>query len=105
MGSSDEVIAKAAELLLQGAIMLSTACPVCRDPIYKLKDESMYCVKCDKPVVRQVEHETKTGQTQSTQVDPITQKITQLSRQLELETDHEKIVQLADTIKKLQQMQ
>ena len=59
MGSSDEVIAKASELLLQGAIMLSIACPVCRDPIYQLKDESMFCVKCDKPVVRHVENETK----------------------------------------------
>ncbi|MHA2092213.1 MAG: Sjogren's syndrome/scleroderma autoantigen 1 family protein [Candidatus Kariarchaeaceae archaeon] len=104
MGSSDEVIAKAAELLLQGSIMLNIACPVCREPIYQLKDKSMYCVKCDKPVVRQVENEKKVDQTLSTQIDPIAQKIAQLSRQLERETDQEKIVQLADTIRKLQQL-
>jgi UPF0148 protein len=104
MGSSDDVIAKAAELLLQGSIMLNIACPICREPIYQLKDKSMYCVKCDKPVVRQVENEKKVGQNQSTQVDPIAQKISQLTRQLERETDHEKIVQLANTIKKLQEL-
>ena len=49
----DDPIKKAADLLLKGERMLEISCPVCNDPIYQLKDKSMFCVTCDKKVVRE----------------------------------------------------
>lgn len=40
---SDEPVKKAAELLRQGAAMLSEACPICHSPLFKLKSGEVVC--------------------------------------------------------------
>ncbi|BDC19008.1 Sjogren's syndrome/scleroderma autoantigen 1 family protein [Acidianus sp. HS-5] len=40
---TDDSIKKAAELLRQGATMLSDACPICGSPLFKLKNGDVIC--------------------------------------------------------------
>jgi UPF0148 protein len=47
---SDENIKKMADLLRQGASLLSQSCPQCGSPLFKIKDE-IYCPSCGKKVV------------------------------------------------------
>ena len=69
MSSGDESDKVAAELLLKGAIMLHIACPNCHDPIYRLKDKSMFCVTCNLPVIEERNQDkikaSKTDQSQN----------------------------------------
>ncbi|QKQ99598.1 hypothetical protein GWK48_03585 [Metallosphaera tengchongensis] len=41
--SSEQSVKKAAELLKQGATMLSEACPLCNSPLYKLRNGEIVC--------------------------------------------------------------
>ena len=109
MTNSNDSVKLGAKLLLEGAKMLNTPCPICRNPIYQLRDQRLYCVTCVKEVVRENTAESKTGDTtqisNDTSMDPIAAKIAQLSSMLDKENDPLKIVEIADTIKKLQQIQ
>ncbi|ARM75693.1 Sjogren's syndrome/scleroderma autoantigen 1 family protein [Acidianus manzaensis] len=40
---ADDSIKKAAELLRQGATMLSESCPICNSPLFKLKSGDIVC--------------------------------------------------------------
>ncbi len=100
---------KGAEILLKGGTMLQIACPVCKDPVYKLKEGSMFCVTCDRVVIYENHIDSNKNRVQDKRIsvsgiNPIQKKIEQLSIQLENETDHSKIIQLAQTIRKLQQL-
>ena len=107
---SDDVTKRAAQLLLKGAKMLQIACPICHQPIYQLQDSTMLCVQCD----RNVEFATSeyvpitSSQQKITKElisdNPIQQKIEQLSLLLQAETDPQKIVEYAETIRKLEQI-
>jgi UPF0148 protein len=41
--SNDQSIKKGAELLTQGAAMLSESCPICNSPLFKLKNGDVVC--------------------------------------------------------------
>lgn len=45
---SRESLKKMAELLKSGATMLSTVCPECRTPLYRLKSGEVICPNCNK---------------------------------------------------------
>ncbi|MHA2097569.1 MAG: Sjogren's syndrome/scleroderma autoantigen 1 family protein [Candidatus Kariarchaeaceae archaeon] len=102
---TDESVQRAAKLLLNGAIMLHVICPECKDPIYKLRDGGHLCATCNKQVIFQPEDQVGNVQESSNQtkkIDPIQNKINRLSEQLELESDPDEILKLANLIKKLQ---
>ena len=109
MTNSSDSVKLGAKLLLEGAKMLNTPCPICRNPIYQLRDQRLYCTTCVKEVVRENSSESNTidleEASKESDKDPITAKIAQLSSMLDKETDPSKIVEIADTIKKLQQIQ
>jgi len=42
---------KMAELLRKGSTMLNKACPVCNSPLFKFKNEDVFCPICNKKVV------------------------------------------------------
>ncbi len=46
MSSSRENIKKMAELLKSGATMLSTICPKCNSPLFKLRSGEIVCPNC-----------------------------------------------------------
>ncbi|MFX1318266.1 MAG: Sjogren's syndrome/scleroderma autoantigen 1 family protein [Promethearchaeota archaeon] len=60
--SDDQVTKRMGQLLRQGAALLNTACPQCNTPLLRLRDGSMYCVKCDREVVEQKPSQTTTDQ-------------------------------------------
>ncbi len=101
-------IKKAAELLLKGSKMLNIACPVCDNPIYEMKDHTMYCVNCEKNVVKEnnLEETQKNYAEHSihTKNDPIQMKIEQLGISLLNEVDYDKIVEIAELIAKLKKI-
>jgi UPF0148 protein len=40
-----------ADLLRQGSTLTNLACPVCASPLFRLKDGTLWCAKCEKKVV------------------------------------------------------
>lgn len=104
----DENIKKAAEMLLQGAKMLNLSCPECNNPIYELKDASLICIECDRPVKRNTSDITKEGHEKVSfdleLNDPISKKIQLLGRELLEERDHEKIRNIAKLISDLKKL-
>ena len=40
-----------ADLLRQGSTLTDLACPACASPLFKLKDGTLWCVKCQKKVI------------------------------------------------------
>ncbi|MHA2501823.1 MAG: Sjogren's syndrome/scleroderma autoantigen 1 family protein [Candidatus Kariarchaeaceae archaeon] len=101
---NDDAVRRASELLLKGATMLQDACPDCNNPIYKLNDGAMRCAYCDKGVIRESSLNKAELKELHQDEDPIYQKIMSLKKQLQAEEDPDKIIKLAETIKKLQEI-
>jgi UPF0148 protein len=40
-----------ADLLMQGATLTDLSCPVCASPLFRLKDDTLWCAKDEKKVV------------------------------------------------------
>ncbi len=90
------------ELLRKGARMLSESCPECNTPIFQLKDGSLLCPMCDKPVVIvSADTDTDALERQNRLEDTINKKIKQVQDQLDEEMDPEKMSVLLDTLQKL----
>ncbi|MCE7735765.1 MAG: hypothetical protein GPJ54_12860 [Candidatus Heimdallarchaeota archaeon] len=102
----EDYVQRAAKLLLNGATMLHTKCPNCKDPIYKLRDDTYTCATCDQSVIFQsIQTPSINNQQSLTNDDPVQIKITQLSQQLDSATDPDEILKLATLIKKLQALE
>ena len=54
-----------ADLLRQGATLTDLSCPVCASPLFRLKDRTLWCAKCEKKVivVKEGEEPEKTSNT------------------------------------------
>jgi len=57
----DPHIKRMADLLRQGATLTDLACPACSSPLFKLKNNDLWCAKCQKKVIiiKQGEEPTK----------------------------------------------
>ena len=102
--NSDDAIRRASELLLQGATMLQISCPQCSNPIYRLQDGTMICADCNQRVFFERDLSAEQRKQFQQGESPVQKKIENLMRQLEQEEDPEKIIQLAETIKKLREI-
>ncbi|MHA1132047.1 MAG: Sjogren's syndrome/scleroderma autoantigen 1 family protein [Candidatus Helarchaeota archaeon] len=49
---NEENIQKMAMLLREGNTLLNESCPKCNSPLFKLRSGEIYCVTCDKKVIR-----------------------------------------------------
>jgi UPF0148 protein len=49
--SQDSFIKRGAELLRQGATLTDLSCPECASPLFRLHDETLWCVKDEKKVI------------------------------------------------------
>ena len=91
-----------AELLRKGAIMLSESCPECNTPLFKLKDGSLICSMCNKPVVMvSSDTDTETIAKQGSIDQTLMKKINEIQEMLEHEKDPIKINTLLETLMKL----
>jgi len=49
--TDDKPIKRMADLLRQGATLTDLSCPACSSPLFRLKDGSLWCAKCEKKVI------------------------------------------------------
>jgi len=103
---------KAAEMLLKGATLLSEPCPYCSG-VRVMKEGHALCINCGRePEKKEATIEVK-QQTEKTGLEiTLEKKLSELSKELEQETNHEKqqeilrsINSLIETTKKLQHKQ
>lgn len=104
MSKDDEALLRSSELLLQGATMLQLSCPQCSNPIYRLRDGTMRCAHCNQQVFHERDLDNSMKQEMKQKNSPIQKKIDNLTTQLEQEEDPDKIIKLAETIKKLKEI-
>ena len=90
------------ELLRKGATMLSESCPECNTPLFRLKDGSLICPMCNKPVVIVPADADTEGMAQQRSIDEtLLNKVKEIQGKLEVETEPDKINTLLETLMKL----
>ena len=90
------------ELLRKGAKMLSQSCPECNTPIFQLKDGSLYCAMCEKPVIYvPADTDTEAMEQQNRLDETLSKKIKQVQEKIDEEMDPEKLNVLLETLGKL----
>ena len=109
---SKDLTKKAAEMLLKGATLLSEPCPYCSG-VRVMKEGHALCISCGRePEKKEIPVEVK-QQTEKTGLEiTLEKKLSELSKELEQETNHEKqqeilrsINSLIETIEKVKHKQ
>ena len=108
---SKDLTKKAAEMLLKGATLLSEPCPYCSG-VRVMKEGHALCINCGREPEKKETVEVK-RQTEKTGLEiTLEKKLSELSKELEQETNNEKqqeilrsINSLIETTKKLQHKQ
>ena len=97
---TEELRKKAAEMLLQGATLLSEPCPYCKG-VRVMKEGKALCISCGKqPEKKEIPVENKPNETSSIE-KTFEKKLENLSKELEQEKDHEKQQNILKTINTL----
>ena len=87
---SEELRKKAAEMLLNGATLLSEPCPYCKG-VRVMKEGQALCTKCGRtPEKRKIVTEEKEEENESPLKKTLEKKLDVLSKELEQEMDHDK---------------
>ena len=87
---SKDLQKKAAEMLLNGATLLSQPCPYCKG-VRVMKDGQALCIKCGrKPEKKKISDAQKVEKQENVLKNTLEKKLESLSKELEQETDHEK---------------
>lgn len=102
---SSELSKKAIDMLLKGATLVSEPCPYCKG-VRVIKDGYAFCVSCGKePEIQKTTSESKLLESNSPKSETILkvleQKLEKLSKELEVEQDHEKQQQILKSINSL----
>ena len=99
---SSELTKKAAEMLLNGATLLSEPCPYCKG-VRVMKDGNALCVNCGKkPDTNNEKKESKTNtEADSTALSKLEKKLDNLTQELSEESDHDKQESLLRSINSL----
>ena len=99
---SEELRKKAAEMLLNGATLLSEPCPYCKG-VRVMKEGQALCTKCGrKPEKREITVEEKEEKTPL--IDTLEKKLEELSKELEQEKDHDKQQSILKSINSILEM-
>ena len=87
---SEELRKKAAEMLLNGATLLSEPCPYCKG-VRVMKEGQALCTKCGRtPEKRKIVTEEKEEKNENSLKRTLEKKLDVLSKELEQEIDHDK---------------
>ena len=87
---SEELRKKAAEMLLNGATLLSEPCPYCKG-VRVMKEGQALCTKCGRtPEKRKIVTEENEVKNENPLKKTLEKKLEVLSKELEQETDHNK---------------
>ena len=99
---TEELRKKAAEMLLNGATLLSEPCPYCKG-VRVMKEGQALCTKCGrKPEKREISVEEKEEKTPL--IDTLEKKLEELSKELEQEKDHDKQQSILKSINSILEM-
>ena len=99
---TEELRKKAAEMLLNGATLLSEPCPYCKG-VRVMKEGQALCTKCGrKPEKREIKVEEKEEKTAL--LDTLEKKLEELSKELEHEKDHNKQQSILKSINSILEM-
>ena len=95
---SKDLTKKAAEMLLKGATLLSEPCPYCSG-VRVMKEGHALCINCGRePEKKEIQVEAFQI-TEQTEIDiTLGKKLSELSKELEKETNHEKQQQILRSI-------
>ena len=89
---------KAAEMLLNGATLLSEPCPYCTG-VRVMKEGQALCISCGREPEKKIIQEKKpTEMKKSPLEETLNKKIESLSKELEQEKDHEKQQEILKSI-------
>ena len=96
---------KAVEMLLKGASLLAEPCPYCKG-VRVLKDGNAFCVSCgkepeEKEIDNSQENEYDKKSNDSNYLEILENKLNSLSKELELEKNHEKQQEILKSINSL----
>ena len=98
---TEELTKKAAELLLQGATLLSEPCPYCKG-VRVMKEGQALCISCGRqPEKKEIPTENSSNESSSPIEKIFEKKLEKLSAELEQEIDHEKQQNILKTINSL----
>jgi UPF0148 protein len=97
---TEDLTKKAAEMLLQGATLLSEPCPYCKG-VRVMKEGLALCISCGrKPEKKEIPKEDPIEKSTSLE-KTLEKKMENLTRELEQEKDHEKQQNILKTINSL----
>jgi len=95
---SKDLQKKAAEMLLNGATLLSQPCPYCKG-VRVMKDGQALCIKCGrKPEKKKISDVQKVEKQENVLKNTLEKKLESLSKELEQEKDHSKQQQILKSI-------
>ncbi|HJM79714.1 MAG TPA: Sjogren's syndrome/scleroderma autoantigen 1 family protein [Nitrosopumilus sp.] len=95
---SKDLQKKAAEMLLNGATLLSQPCPYCKG-VRVMKDGQALCIKCGrKPEKKKISDAQKVEKQENVLKNTLEKKLESLSKELEQEKDHSKQQQILKSI-------
>ena len=101
---AEELRKKAAEMLLNGATLLSEPCPYCKG-VRVMKEGQALCTKCGRtPEKRKVVTEKNEVKKENPLKKTLEKKLEALSKELELEMDHNKQQSILKSINSVLEM-
>jgi uncharacterized Zn finger protein (UPF0148 family) len=94
-----------ADLLRQGSTLTQLVCPACASPLFKLKDETLWCAKCEKKVVVVKEGEEPTRVTGSMALESLETtllaKIQEIQNKMQHTENVEELEKLGKTLSEI----
>ena len=101
----DKHIKRMADLLRQGTTLTELACPACSSPLFRLKDGTLWCAKCEKKVVVVKEGEEPTKATSSMTLDALEAtlmtKVQNIQNKMQSEESPEELQKLSRLLSEL----
>ncbi|MCJ7559422.1 hypothetical protein MUO79_02235 [Candidatus Bathyarchaeota archaeon] len=113
--TEEKHIKRMADMLRQGSALTDLSCPVCASPLFRLKDGTLWCAKCEKKVivVKEGEEQAKITSTMAMEtleatllakVQDIQGKIQRTENMEELQKLSTALSELLDNLEKIRKM-
>ncbi len=77
-----------ADLLRQGSTLTDLACPACASPLFKLKNGTLWCAKCEKKVIVVKEGEEPTKITSSMALETLEATLLEKVQEIQKKMQH-----------------
>jgi uncharacterized Zn finger protein (UPF0148 family) len=99
--TNDETIKRMADLLRQGTTLTDLSCPACASPLFRLKDQTLWCAKDQKKVIviKQEKEEERTNNPKFNKIEQtLLSKVEKLQVKIENTEDIDELQKLSSTL-------